>query len=78
MDEYLTGANHAFWRLEVEVPTSFDPDADPVEYGRAEVEELPLEQRVSSFAEVELALSAAAAAAEARRCLRCDYGKYCS
>ncbi len=78
IDELLTGANHAFWRREVEVPTAFDPEADPVETPRAVVEELPLERRVSSFDEVELGLAVDAALAEARRCLRCDYGKYCS
>ena len=40
MDELLTGANHAFWRLDVEPPTFFDPDADPVFVERHEVEEL--------------------------------------
>ncbi len=78
IDEYLTGANHAFWRRETEVQTSYDPDADPVEYNRAAVEELPREQRVSSFDEVELCWAAPVAVAEAKRCLRCDYGKYCS
>ena len=78
MDEFLTGANHAFWRRELEVPTTYDPDADPVEYDRATVEELPLEQRVAGFDEVELGWAAPVAVAEARRCLRCDYGKYCS
>jgi NADH-quinone oxidoreductase subunit F len=78
IDEFLTGANHAFWRREFEVPTAYDPDADPVEYDRAAVEELPLEQRVAGFDEVELGWAAPVAVAEARRCLRCDYGKYCS
>jgi len=76
IDEYLTGANHAFWRRDVEVPTDFDPDADPVDYGRAEVPELPVEQRVCGFDEVELCWDREVALAEARRCLRCDYGKY--
>jgi len=78
IDEYLTGANHAFWRRAYDVGTHFDPDADPVEYDRAAVDELPLEQRVSTFDEVECGWEAEVALAEARRCLRCDYGKYCS
>jgi len=78
IDAHLTGANHAFWRRDFEVPTSYDPDADPVEYGRAAVDELPLERRVAGFEEVELNWAAPVAVAEARRCLRCDYGKYCS
>ncbi len=34
--------------------------------------------RVTNFDEVELSWAAQVAVAEARRCLRCDYGKYCS
>ena len=29
IDQFLTGANHAFWRRDIEPPTFFDPDADP-------------------------------------------------
>ena len=29
IDQYLTGANHAFWRETQEVDTFFDPDAEP-------------------------------------------------
>jgi NADH-quinone oxidoreductase subunit F len=78
IDEFLTGANHAFWRRDIEPPTFFDPDLDPVEMPRHEVEELPVAARVSNFDEVELNWAAEVAVAEARRCLRCDYGKYCS
>jgi NADH-quinone oxidoreductase subunit F len=78
MDELLTGANHAFWRRDIEPPVSFDPDLDPVEMPRHEVEELAVAQRVTNFDEVELNWAAKVAVAEARRCLRCDYGKYCS
>ncbi len=78
IDELLTGANHAFWRRDVEPQTEFDPDADPVETPRAAVDELPLQRRRTSFDEVELGWAAATALAEAKRCLRCDYGKYCS
>jgi NADH-quinone oxidoreductase subunit F len=78
IDEFLTGANHAFWRRDVEPPTFFDPDMDPVEAPRHEVDELPVARRVRSFDEVELGWAAQVALAEARRCLRCDYGKYCT
>ncbi len=78
MDELLTGANHAFWRRDIEPPVFFDPDVDPVEMPRHEVEELAVAQRVTNFDEVELSWAAPVAVAEARRCLRCDYGKYCS
>jgi len=39
---------------------------------RAEPPTIPVESRVKNFAEVEMALSAEQARAEARRCLRCD------
>ena len=40
IDQFLTGANHAFWRRDIEPPTSFDPDADPELVDRHAVEEL--------------------------------------
>jgi NADH-quinone oxidoreductase subunit F len=76
MDEFLTGANHAFWRRDIEPPTPFDPDADPELVDRHEVEELAVGARVTNFDEVELSWAAEVAIAEAKRCLRCDYGKY--
>ncbi|HEY5388390.1 MAG TPA: FAD-dependent oxidoreductase, partial [Thermoleophilia bacterium] len=76
MDELLTGANHAFWRRDIEPPVFFDPDLDPVEMPRHEVEELAVAARVTNFDEVELSWAAKVAVAEAKRCLRCDYGKY--
>jgi NADH-quinone oxidoreductase subunit F len=78
IDAHLTGANHAFWRRDVEVDTAFDPDADPAETPRASVPELTASVRVGSFDEVELSWAAETAVAEARRCLRCDYGKTCA
>ena len=41
---------------------------------RAEPATIPVESRKKNFAEVEMALSAEQAHAEARRCLRCDLG----
>lgn len=73
MDEFLTGAKHAFWREWKTVQTKFDPDADPVRYGRAAIPELPAAKRRGNFSEVELPWKANVALREARRCLRCDY-----
>jgi NADH-quinone oxidoreductase subunit F len=75
IDEYLTGENHAFWREHREVRTAFDPDADPVMTPRGEAEMLAAAKRRGNFDEVETAWSKDVAIAQARRCLRCDYGK---
>jgi NADH-quinone oxidoreductase subunit F len=78
MDAFLTGSVHAFWRRDIEPPTFFDPDVDPELVERHPVEELVVAGRVDNFDEVELGWTADVAIAEAKRCLRCDYGKYCS
>jgi NADH-quinone oxidoreductase subunit F len=75
IDEYLTGVNHAFWRRDIAVDVYFDPDADPVETPRAVVNCLDPAVRACSFSEVELPWDMETALAEAKRCLRCDYGK---
>jgi NADH-quinone oxidoreductase subunit F len=75
IDQYLTGANHAFWRREIAVDVLFDPDADPVDTPRAATVCLDPESRACTFDEVELSWNLDTATAEARRCLRCDYGK---
>jgi NADH-quinone oxidoreductase subunit F len=75
IDQYLTGANHAFWRRDIAVDVFFDPDADPVETPRAAVVCLDPEARACTFDEVELSWNLETACAEAKRCLRCDYGK---
>ena len=75
IDEYLTGANHSFWRRDAAVDVHFDPDADPVETRRAAVVCLDPEARACSFDEVELSWDVRVACDEAKRCLRCDYGK---
>jgi NADH-quinone oxidoreductase subunit F len=75
IDEYLTGVNHAFWRRDIAVDVFFDPDADPVETPRAAVDCLDPKVRACSFSEVELPWDMEIALAEAKRCLRCDYGK---
>ena len=76
IDEYLTGEQHAFWREDVEVDTAFDPDADPAEYGRKKMVLLSVDRRKNNFDEVELSWLEGEAVRQAKRCLRCDYGKY--
>jgi NADH-quinone oxidoreductase subunit F len=73
IDQFLTGADHAFWRERQAVDTAFDPDADPVMRGRTQVALLDVGKRKNTFAEVELAWNDTVALKEAARCLRCDY-----
>ncbi|MDD5134977.1 MAG: FAD-dependent oxidoreductase, partial [Phycisphaerae bacterium] len=75
MDEYLTGENHAFWRIQQMVNTAFDVNADPVSYPRVKMPVLPVERRRDNFNEIELSWVEAEAIRQAQRCLRCDYGK---
>ncbi len=75
MDKFLTGESHAFWREEQENTTSFDPDADPVPYPREGMVTLPVDRRRRNFDEVELPWTESVAVRQAKRCLRCDYGK---
>jgi hypothetical protein len=49
-----------------------EPPDPPSEYGRHVPGEMPAAQRVQSYAEVSLGLTAAAALEETYRCLRCD------
>lgn len=75
IDIKLSGLNHAFWREEQELDTKFDPEADPVEYGREDVKAIPIEKRKHNFDEVELPWCENVAQRQSKRCLRCDYGK---
>ncbi len=75
MDEMFTGAKHAFWRGYHETPTAFDPDADPVPYPRERIPTMSLDRRADNFDEVEQPWTESVAVRQARRCLRCDYGK---
>ncbi|MFB3892831.1 MAG: NADH-quinone oxidoreductase subunit NuoF [Phycisphaerae bacterium] len=77
IDQFFTGASHAFWREDRPVDTFFDPNADPVAYGRAQMQLLPVKKRRSNFQEVELPMPEAIARREAKRCLRCDYRAEC-
>ena len=75
MDRMLTGADHAFWRGYADVPTDYDPDADPAPYPREDLNLIALDRRKNNFDEVEQPWNEATARRQARRCLRCDYGK---
>ncbi len=75
IDLALTGEDHAFWREEKVVDTDFDPDVDPVPYPREPVRSIPVEKRKHNFDEVELPWNPNVAQRQAKRCLRCDYGK---
>ncbi len=75
IDLYLSGTDHAFWREEIAVDTEFDPQADPVPYPREPIPTLAAERRRYNFAEVERPWCEAVALRQAKRCLRCDYGK---
>ena len=75
IDAHLTGSKHAFWRVEQENTTDYDPDADPVPYPRERLRMMSVEQRRNNFDEVEMSWNEAEAVRQARRCLRCDYGK---
>ncbi|MBN2578845.1 MAG: FAD-dependent oxidoreductase [Pirellulales bacterium] len=78
IDGFLTGATHAFWREAKVVQTAFDPDADPSDAPREKMNLLPVERRRYNFDEVELPWTEHVAVRQARRCLRCDYGKHCA
>lgn len=75
IDLVLTGAEHAFWRDDQPVDTHYDPSADPVPYDREKIPGVPAERRRHTFAEVEQSWCEAVALRQAKRCLRCDYGK---
>ncbi|MDY0169793.1 MAG: NADH-ubiquinone oxidoreductase-F iron-sulfur binding region domain-containing protein [Thermoguttaceae bacterium] len=75
IDMYLTGDDHAFWRDTRPVDTYFDPEAEPVETSREKLRLIPVERRRHNFDEVEQPWQEAIAIRQAKRCLRCDYGR---
>ncbi len=75
MDEYIHGHKHAFWRTEQPVDTAFDINADPVTYPRKKMTLLPVDRRRNNFNEIEIAMVESDAVKQAKRCLRCDFGK---
>jgi NADH-quinone oxidoreductase subunit F len=75
IDRFLTGEEHAFWRQEKDVKLDFDPEAEPVPYPREPLRLLDVAKRRSNFDEVERSWNESVARRQAKRCLRCDYGK---
>ncbi len=75
IDAYLSGEEHAFWREERTIETDYDPDADPAPYPRERMSTLAVERRRNNFTEVEMPWNESVAVRQAKRCLRCDYGK---
>ncbi len=73
IDMHLTGEDHAFWRVDREPDTFFDPESDPVEFPRARIGLIPVSKRKGNFNEIELPWKENVALREAKRCLRCDY-----
>jgi NADH-quinone oxidoreductase subunit F len=77
IDEMFTGGKRAFWRAYREVKTDYDPAADPVPYPREKMPVAAVDRRRGNFDEVEMPWNESVAVRQARRCLRCDYGKPC-
>jgi NADH-quinone oxidoreductase subunit F len=77
IDLFLTGKNHAFWRETRPVDTEFNPDAEPSDAPREKLELIPVYRRRNNFDEVEQPWRESVALRQAKRCLRCDYGKRC-
>ena len=75
IDKLLSGSEHAFWRGYHDSGAAFDPNADPVPFARERMQTIPLEKRRQNFTEVELPWNESIALRQAKRCLRCDYGK---
>jgi NADH-quinone oxidoreductase subunit F len=75
IDTLLNGKSNEFWRKEKVPDTFFDPDADPEPYPRAHMRLLDAERRRHNFDEVELVWAEGESIRQAKRCLRCDYGK---
>ncbi len=66
---------HFPWNRARSLDTPFDPAAPASDVRRHETPKLASTERRACFQEVELAMCAADARAEAGRCLRCDFGK---
>jgi NADH-quinone oxidoreductase subunit F len=71
IDKRLTGLER-FTTLIPDFEYEMEPPANPSESGRHVPAEMPAAQRVQSYAEVSLGLTALAAREETARCLRCD------
>ncbi len=75
IDTMFTTDEHAFWRGYKDSGAEFDPNAEPVSYGREKLATIGLEKRRRNFTEVEQPWNESTAVRQAKRCLRCDYGK---
>ena len=75
IDKFLTGEEHAFWREEKTNSTLTIRMQIPVAYPRAKPPVMSLDRRINNFQEVEMAWTEPEAIRQAKRCLRCDYGK---
>ena len=75
IDEMLTGETHAFWRTEKPNDTFFNPEAEPMMTPRQPIGLLDSTRRKHNFDEVEQTWLEKDAVLQAKRCLRCDYGK---
>ena len=75
INEFLGGEILPFWRGDKPVNTFFDPDADPVEAARREADVLDAGRRKNNFDEVEQPWVEPETILQAKRCLRCDYGR---
>jgi NADH-quinone oxidoreductase subunit F len=75
INQYLTGEEGAFWREDQVIETEYDPAADPLPYPREKLSVIPPERRSHNFDEVEKSWPVTVACRQAKRCLRCDYGK---
>jgi NADH-quinone oxidoreductase subunit F len=71
----LTGESGAFWRTDKPLDTQYDPDTEPVAFPREDLPVMAVEDRSGNFNEVELGWSRDVAVRQAKRCLRCEYGK---
>jgi len=75
IDKMFTESEHAFWREEQVNDTFFDSDAEPQMDPRRGLPLLSVERRCNNFDEVEQTFNENEAIRQAKRCLRCDYGK---
>jgi len=73
IDFYLTGKKKIYpWKIKDPVNVDFDPEADPVDYTRSQLQLLPVEDR-GVHDEVEKTWSKGITCRESERCLRCEY-----
>ena len=73
IDSYLTGKKKIYpWKIKDPVNVDFDPEADPVDDKRSQLQLLPVKER-GVHNEVEKTWSKDIACRESERCLRCEY-----